>query len=158
MLRLRQALKYGTLKAIVWHQGETDCHLADKYMAKLSRLVNDFRTDLQLPELPVVIGEIAKWNWPAYENKSMGTEPLNKELRKVASVIPNCICVSSEGLSMLSCERDPHFSTEAQLELGKRYADALISSRHSVQPSEPVYNAQTRELDRMLKQLVRIER
>lgn len=155
MTRLRQALKYGTLKAIVWHQGETDCHLADGYMAKLSRLINDFRTDLQLPELPVVVGEIAKWNWPLYENKPMGTEPLNNELRKVISVIPNSFCVSSEGLSMLSNEKDPHFSAEAQLELGKRYANALIQSRHSVQPSKPVYNAQAKALDRMLKQLVK---
>lgn len=50
--RIRQAMKYGTLKAIIWHQGEADSRNPEAYMAKLQKLVADLREDLGDTKLP----------------------------------------------------------------------------------------------------------
>lgn len=56
-------MKYGTLKAIIWHQGEADCHHPEAYKEKIIQLMTDLRNDLGMPDLPVVVGQIAQWNW-----------------------------------------------------------------------------------------------
>ena len=53
LARVRAALKQGgTLKAILWHQGEADCAHPEAYKEKLIAMVNAFREDLGLPNLP----------------------------------------------------------------------------------------------------------
>lgn len=124
-------------------------------MNKLLKLASDLRKDLVMPELPLVVGELGKWDWPLYVNNPNGTEPLNYNFRKILSFIPNSLCVSSEGLPRLSIEKDPHFSAEGQLILGKRYAKALLPSLHSVQASKPKYDDNTIVLYNTLEQSVR---
>lgn len=46
-------------------------------------------------------------------------------IKKVSSFIPHCDWVSSKGLGWYKDEKDPHFNTEAQLLLGKRYAEKV---------------------------------
>lgn len=80
--RIRQAMKYGTLKAIIWHQGEADSRNPEAYMAKLQKLVADLREDLGDTKLPVIVGEIAEW-------RMNGTsDAFNKMLRTVPRHIP----------------------------------------------------------------------
>ena len=110
--RVRIAMKQGgVLKAILWHQGEADC------------LVKDLREDLGMPNLPVVVGQISQWNWTKRE---AGTVPFNQMIKKVSSFIPYSDWVSSKGLGWYKDEKDPHFNTEAQLLLGKRYAKKIL--------------------------------
>lgn len=40
-------MKYGTLKAIIWHQGEADCHHPEAYKEKIIQLMTDLRNDLE---------------------------------------------------------------------------------------------------------------
>ena len=47
-------------------------------------------------------------------------------LKKVSSFIPYSDWVSSKGLGWYKDEKDPHFNTEAQLLLGKRYAKKIL--------------------------------
>lgn len=115
--RIRQALKYGTLKAIIWHQGENDRKHPETYMAKLQKLITDLRNDLGNEDLPLIIGEIAEWS-------TDGTsEAFNSMLRTVSQHIPNSYCVSSKELVPLINEKDPHFSADSQIILGRRYAE-----------------------------------
>ena len=37
--RAKEAMKYGTLKAIIWHQGEADCHHPEAYKEKIIQLM-----------------------------------------------------------------------------------------------------------------------
>ena len=61
--RVRIAMKQGgVLKAILWHQGEADCSNPEAYKQKLISLVKDLREDLDMPDLPVVVGQISQWN------------------------------------------------------------------------------------------------
>lgn len=120
ILRLRQALRYGKLKAVIWHQGESDLAHPDTYMSKLQKLVADLRQDLGDETVPFVIGEIARWR------PDGSADPFNAMLRTVDHVIPFSACVSSEGLLPLRDERDPHFDAASQVVLGKRYAEAVL--------------------------------
>mgnify|MGYP001427190629 CR=1 FL=1 len=86
--RAKEAMKYGTLKAIIWHQGEADCSNPEAYKQKLISLVKDLREDLNMPELPVVVGQISQWNWTKRE---AGTVPFNQMIKKVSSFIPHSI-------------------------------------------------------------------
>lgn len=122
--RVRIAMKQGgVLKAILWHQGEADCSNPEAYKQKLISLVKDLREDLGMPNLPVVVGQISQWNWTKRE---AGTVPFNQMIKKVSSFIPHSDWVSSKGLGWYKDEKDPHFNTEAQLLLGKRYAKKVL--------------------------------
>jgi hypothetical protein len=122
--RVRIAMKQGgVLKAILWHQGEADCSNPEAYKQKLISLVKDLREDLGMPNLPVIVGQISQWNWTKRE---AGTVPFNQMIKKVSSFIPYSDWVSSKGLGWYKDEKDPHFNTEAQLLLGKRYAKKIL--------------------------------
>lgn len=124
--RARQAMKYGKLKAILWHQGESDSRSPELYMAKLKQLVAALRTDLGNDKLPFVVGEIAHW-------RANGTsEAFNEMLRTVSRHIPYAYCVSAGELVTLIDESDPHFSADSQIILGRRYAEAAYKACYSL--------------------------
>ena len=117
--RTRQALKYGKLKGILWHQGEDDSYTQedrDSYMEKLQGMVQDLRKDLNAPKVPFVAGEVC--------NNGLG-DKINPILQQIRSFVPNSYCVSAAGLGMK--EDNIHFNREAQIELGKRYADVFLN-------------------------------
>jgi len=129
--RMKQAMKYGTLKAIIWHQGESDSRDPEAYLAKLQQLVRDLREDLGNPDLPIILGEIAMW-------RPNGTsDAFNKILRTVPQHIPHTYCVSSEELVPLINEKDPHFSADSQIIFGRRYAEAAYRACYSLTPPSP---------------------
>lgn len=115
--RIRQALRYGNLKAIIWHQGESDSRKPEEYMPKLKQLVNDLRKDLRDEKIPFIVGELAEWRETS--------EQFNAMLRTISQQIPFSYCVSSRELVPLIDETDPHFSADSQFILGKRYAEAV---------------------------------
>lgn len=118
--RIRQAMKFGTLKAIIWHQGESDSNDPTTYMLKLQELIANLRKDLNDTKLPFIVGELAEW-------RMNGTsEAFNRMLRTVPKHIPYSYCVSSKELVPLINESNPHFSADSQIILGRRYAEAAI--------------------------------
>lgn len=122
--RIREAMNYGVIKAVLWHQGEADCSDYDKYMGKLQKLISDLRTDLGMNELPVVVGQISRWD--GWTKRPEGTKAFNEMIKTVSDFIPNSDFVSSEGIKPYNDEFDPHFDTGGQLILGKRYAYKVI--------------------------------
>lgn len=116
--RTRQATAYGPLKAILWHQGESDSNASKVtgYMDKLVELVSNLRSDLGA--VPFVAGEIAPW----HTNRNN----FNPIIRTISTKIPDSDWVSSEGCDMLIDESDPHFGREGQLLLGERYAEKIL--------------------------------
>ncbi len=116
--RTRQALRYGRLRAILWHQGESDSGHPEDYLERLAETVAALRRDLDCGEVPFIAGEIARWHRNA--------DRFNSVIRRIAERIPNSGFVSSEGCSPLRDSLDPHFSREGQLLLGRRYAEKTI--------------------------------
>ena len=120
--RTRQALEYGELKAILWHQGESDSDSVRvaSYLPKLAGFVASLRSDLGVgEEIPFIAGQIQ----PRHENAGL----FNPVIARIGEVVPNSFCVSSEGLATLP--DNLHFTREAQLELGRRYAAVLFGTR-----------------------------
>ena len=118
--RMKASLKWGTLKAILWHQGESDSGQSGTYMKKLSSMVENFRTDLGYPKVFFVAGELAYWR-----KESM---PFNAMIRTISTFIPASSWVSANGLTPLINTTDPHFDAPSQLILGERYAEKILQS------------------------------
>ncbi len=116
--RTRQAMQYGTLRAILWHQGESDSGQPEDYLELLSDMVASLRRDLGCGDVPFIAGEIARWHRNA--------DRFNPVIRRIADRIPNSAFVSSEDCAPLRDSLDPHFGRDGQLLLGRRYAEKTI--------------------------------
>lgn len=110
MAKVREAMKSGTVKAVLWHQGETDAGDA-AYVDKLKVLVADLRADIGDPELPFIAGELGRY--------APWTAPFNSRIPAAKTAIPRCAVASSEGL--LDLGDKVHFSGFSCETLGARY-------------------------------------
>jgi hypothetical protein len=65
--RIKAAMKYGTIKGILWHQGESNSggNKPQKYLAQLTELVQRVRTIIGNPGLPFIVGELGRYR-PVY--------------------------------------------------------------------------------------------
>ena len=123
--RAKEAMEYGQLKGILWHQGCSDVSRKDTYMEWLVTFVANLREDLGA-EVPFVAGELGRWR--SY------VLPFNDMLRTIADHIPNSDWVSSEGgVPIVTATsngepdlKDAHFDRTSQIMLGERYADKIL--------------------------------
>jgi len=113
--RTRIALKYGKLKGILWHQGESDLNECESYPEKLSQLVLALRKDLGVKNVPFIAGELS-------EDKPQRI-PFNRMIRSIPDKIPYCAVVSVAGLSTFD---STHFDSKSQRILGERYAIEML--------------------------------
>ncbi len=127
MVRAKQAMKDGTLKAILWHQGESDSNPknAALYEEKLTALIARFRAELGAPKLPFIIGQLGKFD---AEGKpwTEGNVGVDRAQQAVAAKVANVYFVSAEGLGSKGDKL--HFSTAAAKTLGQRYAEAYLKA------------------------------
>lgn len=115
--RTRVAMKTGTLKGILWHQGESDISRRD-YLYGLISLVSHLRKDLRTPDLPFIAGQIYE-----REEQSQETKQLNAQIAELPLHLPHTSFATSQGLTTLD---DWHFDSASTKILGIRYANALI--------------------------------
>ena len=117
--RTRIALRSGTLKGILWHQGEGDCSAsaAAAWGAKLEGMIVSFRREFG--SVPFVAGELGRYL------DNTGWRVINAHLHALEGKVPNYRVVSSEGLTPNS--DNVHFNTESLREFGLRYAEAMMS-------------------------------
>lgn len=132
LVRTIPALKHGKLKGIVWHQGETDITngtAGEIYVKRFAAMISELKHRLDVDEdVPVIVGEVGQWAW----EDSTKIEAFNHcTLDTLTKVVPNCHKVSSDGLGCRTPEDpgDPHFNRDANIELGRRYAEAMYEAR-----------------------------
>lgn len=116
VIRTKEAMRYGTLKGILWHQGCSDISRMNTYLTTLGVMVANLRSDLGDDKLPFIAGELCEWKYSEF----------NKNLQNISNVVPNSACVSSKGCGMQVDKSDPHFNREGQLLLGQRYAEKMF--------------------------------
>jgi hypothetical protein len=137
--RAKDARKWGKYRAILWHQGESNSGASSvtAYPNQLKAMVNNFRTDLGDNTLFFVAGELAYWR-----GNGTGSAAFNAMIDTIAAFLPYSGCVSASGMTdasyMLIDASDPHFSRKGQLELGKRYADAVYAGIYGKTGIEPL--------------------
>ena len=124
--RMKQAMKSGTLKAVLWHQGEADTgdELSKSYQESLENLIKRFRSESGNSELPIVIGQLGHFlTW------SDGTHRVDQAHQTIANNDKFTTFVPSNGLT--SNPDQIHIDAESQREFGYRYAKAYQQLVHS---------------------------
>jgi hypothetical protein len=126
LLRTRHALRYGELRAILWHQGESDANpqAAPQYEARLRALIARLRSELGAAELPVLIGQLGQWPERPWDEAWRQVDAAH---RAVARSVPGVRFVGSDGLAHKGDVL--HFDAAAARELGRRYAEAYLATR-----------------------------
>ncbi len=124
--RLRIAQQHGTLKGILWHQGESDATpaLAPTYGKRLATMITDLRSQLGTSNIPFVAGQLGMFMPDANPNGTPNLwREINKEIEALPTAVPHTAVVSSDALGHKGDK--VHFDTPALRELGKRYAEAM---------------------------------
>lgn len=124
--RLKEAMKDGVFKGILWHQGESDQGSTTIYMEKLKQLVSDLRADLGENAF-FVAGELGKWR--------DSSEDFNSVIQNISNDINRADYVSSDGLNPIDQDfGDPHFDGFSQRVLGGHYADKILEHVYNLEP------------------------
>jgi hypothetical protein len=117
--RARAALESGTLRGILWHQGEADSSdeaNARSYAERWSRLASSLRQDLA--PAPIVVGELGGFFQAPFATL------VNEQLAVIPARVPRTAFVPSGGLKDRGDRL--HFNTASLRELGRRYACAFL--------------------------------
>jgi hypothetical protein len=123
--RAKAAMEVGTLKGILWHQGESDSKedLAPKYEERLHALVARFRKELKSPDVPFIAGQMGNWPERPWDKWKKMVDAVQQD---VPDKITNAAFVSADGLQ----HRDKvHFDRASYIVFGKRYAEAYRKLR-----------------------------
>lgn len=120
--RARLAMKDGTLKAILWHQGESDSNPKDapNHEKQLEDLINRFRSELDAPDLPFIIGQLGRFPAKPWD---ANREAIDAAQQAVAKKMKNVRFVRSDGFTSSD---NLHFDTPSLRIFAQRYADAYL--------------------------------
>ena len=108
------------LRGILWLQGEANANAQDRpqYAQQLRSMIEAFRTDLAMPELPFIactIGEMQP------EPRLTDLKEMNEILLALPKSVPHTACVDARDLKTHIGD-NVHFDTAAQNEIGRRFA------------------------------------
>lgn len=114
--RTKNAMEYGTLKGIVWHQGESGVTRYKKYTPQIIELIDSLRVEFNNAELPFVAGQLS----PDRKTRI----PFNEMLLELPSKIEKVGVASSENTTTID---STHFDAKSQGLLGERYAREMVT-------------------------------
>lgn len=112
--------RYGTVKAVLWHQGESDATESGipLYRGRLEQLLRLFRKEARNRRLPVLMGEIGSFSaTPDLYAQINGIIHAVSAADKHTAVVPTAD-LKDRGDHL-------HFDSEGQRTLGARYAEAF---------------------------------
>ena len=125
----KAAMQVGTLKSVLWHQGESDTveqTRTDAYEKKLHRLVGDVRKDLGNPQLPFIVGNLAEFYGTGKDHKAPDRVARISKIKAILRSLPNKVPHSGfvESTDCTPAARPKvHFDRKSCVLLGKRYAE-----------------------------------
>ena len=137
--RTKIAMKYGTLKGILWHQGCSNCSStyvgsassSNYYPKLLKKVVDGLRKDLHAADVLFIAGQLPAWrsSSPAFNSIIIKIKDMDLDGDGKPD-IRNADCVSSDGVTgpgyWLKDASDPHWNRAGQIEMGKRYGEKVI--------------------------------
>jgi len=122
------AVQQGTIKGVLWHQGESDTvreAAAASYEKKLHQLIADLRKDLKDAELPFIVGNLAEFYGTSREHNQPDRVKRIDKVRGILRALPSRIkhtgFVESKGCSSPD-KHMVHFDRKSYILLGRRYA------------------------------------
>lgn len=127
--KIEQAQTHGTIKGILWHQGESNAHAKDfvLYEAKLTTLFQRFRNLAHNDSLPILTAELGHY----LQGKEFQHYPdsVNAVLKRLSERDKNIKVISADGLQHKGDTL--HFDSKSLRILGERFAGTywtLVSS------------------------------
>lgn len=124
----KAAMQVGTLKGALWHQGESDTveqTRTDAYEKRLHLLIEDVRKDLENPQLPFIVGNLAEFYGTGKDHKAPDRvariTKIKEILRRLPKKVPHTGFVESTACSP-AARAKVHFDRGSSLLMGKRYA------------------------------------
>lgn len=122
--RIAIASQAGTVKGILWHQGESDCtpEKSAVYEKELHELIARLRAQLKSPDLPFIVGQMGQFPEKPWDDAKKRVDQIHRELPQK---IKETAFVNSDGLGHKGDQI--HFNSESYREFGKRYAQAMKS-------------------------------
>lgn len=125
------AMETSELIGILWHQGESDSY-GERYKAyedKLLTLFKHLREELDVPNIPIIIGELGHFLGEVGFGKSaVEYKQINEILSKVAHSEENCYFVTSKDLT--ANPDGIHIDAISQRKFGLRYYEAFSKQKH----------------------------
>ncbi|MGV8093893.1 MAG: glycoside hydrolase family 88 protein [Mangrovibacterium sp.] len=115
LVRIKEAMKSGVVKGVLWHQGEADRGKSSTYLLHLSGLIERIRNEVNDPRLPFVAGELGR-----YISQSNN---INDELAKLSAQVPYTAVTASEGL--VHKGDGTHFDSFSAEKLGQRFTQKM---------------------------------
>ncbi len=111
------------IRALVWVQGESDANAKDApvYAANLTKMLEKLRADLGAPEMALLLGVNTRFG----NGKNPFLPSVIESQKSVASTLLRARYVDTEGAETLPPSHT-HFTALGTLEIGRRYADALL--------------------------------
>lgn len=122
MERISKANDFGTVKGIIWHQGESNSGNYTSYLSILNTLVEDIR-DVVSNDSYFLAGQLGPWDGK-YEG-------FNENLTKIQSHIDFADYVHNSRIEHLGDKT--HFNTPSQLLLGNRYAQKMLEEIYDIE-------------------------
>ena len=125
-----QGIPY-TIEGVLWHQGENDMldrRVNGNYAANLTRIIQQFRTDLDIPDLKWFMGEVSTKGIWGMDNRS-NMSILRKQQQQVLDSDKHITFVPTSHLAfdvMGSGQPHYHFGTQGQLQMGNAFAAAYL--------------------------------
>lgn len=124
--RAEAAMRDGTLRGILWHQGEADSgkeETAKSYGERLAQMVTDLRAELGAGDVPFVAGELGRFLAPERDGKPSYWPLVNEQLHTLPTRIKRTAIASSADLKHKG--DGVHFESASLREFGRRYAAAM---------------------------------
>ena len=113
--------QYGQVKAVLWHQGESDANVNDipHYKERLSALFKQFRAIVGNESLPILIGELG-----SFSKDPENWQLINQAVKTYSATDSNTVIISTADLKDKGDKI--HFNSEGQRIMGQRFANAYI--------------------------------
>jgi hypothetical protein len=115
-------------RAFVWVQGESDANAKDAraYVANLSAMLKSLRTELDAPDLILLLGVNTRFG----NGKNTFMPKIIDAQKEVATTLPRARYVDTAGAETLPPSHT-HFTAAGTLEIGRRYAEALLAAEQT---------------------------
>ena len=139
----KAAMQAGTLKGVLWHQGESDTveqTRTDAYEKRLHCLIEDTRKDLGNLRLPFIVGNLAEFYGTGKDHKAPDRVARINRIKGILRSLPKKIAhtgfVESTGCSP-AARAKVHFDRRSCILLGQRYAKVYADMTTKVKQSSP---------------------
>ena len=119
--KVKIAKQHGTIKGILWHQGESNANTKDIpfHAQRLEELFTKFRSAVGDNKLPVLIGELG-----LFSNNKENRIVINKIIHEYVLHDSHTAVISTNDLKDKG--DSVHFNSKGQRAMGKRFAQAYL--------------------------------